>query len=180
MVVALLSHTAFTSDMRLLEALNTENPSLATIQKLLSVPAIKDSINFQESLLGTTALIAAASSENSGIISALIAAGAKTTLQEIQANGSDTALLRATGQRPPSLAIVKALLNAPDIKNSINLKDSIGMTALMYTAAQGDLPTTQALLTAGADATIVTPTGLTALSVSQSNCAPAIQAALKK
>ncbi|MCX7351970.1 MAG: ankyrin repeat domain-containing protein, partial [Proteobacteria bacterium] len=172
LVIALLSHTAFASisaDYRLLDALNTANPSLATIQKLLTIPAVKDNINLQDSN-SMTALMYAVSAANLPLTQALIAAGAKTTPPADQANNSDTALFIAVSQETPSLPIVKVLLQAPDIKDSINLQNSAGLTALMWAANKGNLPITKALLAAGANPTIMTPQGQTAWSFAAPNC----------
>ncbi len=155
LVIALLSHTAFAStsaDYRLLDALNTANPSLATIQKLLTIPAVKDNINLQDSN-SMTALMYAVSAANLPLTQALIAAGAKTTPPADQANNSDTALFIAVSQETPSLPIIKALLNAPDSKDSINIQDNTGYTALMYAVGGSNLHLTQLLVAAGAKTT---------------------------
>ncbi len=139
----------------------------------------KADVNLQDSN-GYTALMSAANNNNLLIIKNLLNKGAKTTLQANVANYSQTALMVAVNQQTPSLDIVKALLNAPDIQDSINLQDNTGWTALMYAVNKGNLSITQALIAIGADTTIVSSKDGTAWSVSAANCRPALQAAAEK
>ncbi len=160
----------------LLIAAGQQTPSLPIIEALLKAPDIKDSINLQDAT-GWTPLMWAASANNLPIIQALITAGAKTTPQNNQANNSATALIIAISQQTPSLAIVQALLQATDIKDSINLQSNDKWTPLMWATSEGNLPIVKALLTAGANIKIATPQGQTAWSVSAANCKSALQEA---
>ena len=136
----------------LLLATDQNAPSLPVVDALLKASDIKDSINMADNT-GRTALIYAVNINDLPLTQALIAAGAKTTPRANQANLLNTVLLMATSQQTPSLAIVKALLQAPDIKDSINLQSSDGWTPLMWAAYEGNLPIIQALLAAGAKTT---------------------------
>ena len=164
------------SDTALLIAMNQQTPSLLIVQALLQAPDLHDtphmkgSLNMQDSN-GWTALIYAVSANNLPLTQALVSAGAKSTLQ---ANALGIAVTNQT----LSLPIVQALLKAPDAKDSINLSNNNGETPLMIAAFRGNFPITQALIAAGADATIADKQGDTALSVAQPNCKPALEAAL--
>ncbi len=162
------------SDTALIVSLNQQTPSLAIAKALLEAHDIKDSINIQDNT-GSTALMYAVMSNNLPLTLLLIAAGAKTTPQANKANYLDTALLVAINQQTLSLPIIEALLNAPDIKDSINLQDTTGMTALMLAANRGNLPITKALLAAGANPVITTFQGKTAWSFAAPNCRSILQ-----
>lgn len=162
-------------DTALLIAVTNQTVSLPIVQALLQAPDSKDSINLQDTT-GWTALMYAVSNNNLPLTQLLLASRAKTTPQANQANASQTALIVAISQSA-SLSVVQALLNAPDSKQSVNLQDNTGTTALMYAATAGNLPATQALLAAGADTTIATPNGQTALSVAAANCKSVIETA---
>jgi ankyrin repeat protein len=132
-------------------------------------------VNLQDST-GATALMYAAQEGNEPLVKTLITAGAKTTPQANQTYTA-TALIIAITAQTPSLPIIKILLKASDIKDSINLQDTSGLTALMWAAKTGNLAAVEALITAGADVTIVTPQEQTAFSVSAPNCKSVLQAA---
>ncbi len=177
----LQTNEAYRSDTALLIAVTQKTPSLPMVQALLQAPDVQDSVNMQDST-GWTALMYAANANNLPLTQMLLAAPtrAKTTPCSTQANGQITALMIAINQQTVSLPVVQALLGAPDAKDSINIQDHYGQTALIYAAGKGNLPVVQALIAAGADITITAKKGQTAWSVSQPNCKPALQAAYNK
>jgi ankyrin repeat protein len=184
MLVAAGAHTTLQANKAnylttaLLIAVLNQPISLPLVQALLQAPDIKNSIDMQD-FSGYTALMYAVSSNHLPLTEALISSGARTTPQSNQANDRTTALVIAVANQnqPPSLPLTQALLKASDSRQSINIPDAAGWTPLMYAAYRGSVPIVQALLTAGADVTYATPNGQTALSISQQNCTPALQAA---
>lgn len=161
-------------DSPLINAINGNNPTIVDL--LIKYKANLNQVDSD----GFTPLMNAVTMNMLPIIQMLIKAGAKTTPQANEDNYLYTALLMAVNQPIISLPVVQALLHAPDSKQSIDLQDTMGQTALLIAAYRGNLPATQALLAAGANPALKNKTGLTALMVAAPNCKLAIQSASSK
>jgi|GEM_PF-6539340 len=137
----------------LMIALMAQKISLPIVRSILKTPDIKESLNLQDTG-GNSALMYAVIAGDIRCVKALLKAGARTTAQGVKTEGGQTALMMSIRTNKFSLAIVKALLAAADIAESINLQDAIGYTALMYSVQAVDANLVRLMLSAGAATTV--------------------------